>query len=73
VPKRETSGPAQEADRDGDGGEELQIDLRGNPAAMLSATVHSERSPDTDDLSLEGSLVAGARNPLNLEFSWTAA
>jgi hypothetical protein len=27
----------------------------------------------SNDLSLQVSLVAGARNPLNLEFVWTAA
>jgi site-specific DNA recombinase len=43
-------------------GEALQIELRGNLAAMLGATVQSKRSPETDDLSLQVSLVAGARN-----------
>ena len=42
------------------GGEELQIDLRGNLAAMLGATVQTKRSPESDDLSLQVSLVAGA-------------
>ncbi len=55
------------------GGETLQIDLRGNLAAMLGATVQTKRSPESDDLSLQVSLVAGARNPLNLEFTWSAA
>jgi hypothetical protein len=40
---------------------------------MLGATVQTKKSPESDDLSLQVSLVAGARNPLNLEFSWTAA
>jgi site-specific DNA recombinase len=55
------------------GGETLQIELRGNLAAMLGATVQTKRSPESDDLSLQVSLVAGARNPLNLDFSWSAA
>jgi hypothetical protein len=54
-------------------GETLQIELRGNLAAMLGATVQTKRSSESDDLSLQVSLVAGACNPLNLEFSWTAA
>jgi len=41
-------------------GEALQIELRGNLAAMLSATVQSKRSPESDDLSLQVSMVAGA-------------
>jgi site-specific DNA recombinase len=51
----------------------LRIELRGNLAAMLGATVQSKRSPETGDLSLQVSMVAGARNPLNLEFAWSAA
>ena len=42
------------------GGESLQIELRGNLAAMLGATVQTKRSPESDDLSLQVSLVAGA-------------
>jgi site-specific DNA recombinase len=41
------------------GGEALQIDLRGNLAAMLGATVQTKRSSESDDLSLQVSLVAG--------------
>jgi site-specific DNA recombinase len=41
-------------------GKALQIDLRGNLAAMLGATVQTERSSESDDLSLQVSLVAGA-------------
>jgi DNA invertase Pin-like site-specific DNA recombinase len=52
--------------------ETLQIELRGNLAAMLGATVQKRRS-ESDDLSLQVSLVAGARNLLNLEFAWSAA
>jgi site-specific DNA recombinase len=40
--------------------ETLQIDLRGNLAAMLGATVQTKRSSESDDLSLQVSLVAGA-------------
>ncbi|MGH9254595.1 MAG: hypothetical protein ACRD3C_08495 [Vicinamibacterales bacterium] len=42
--------------------EELGIELRGNLAAMLGATVQTKRSSESDDLSLQVSLVAGARN-----------
>ena len=52
---------------------ELRIELKGNLAAMLGATVQTKRSPESDDLSLQVSLVAGARNHLNLEFWWAAA
>ena len=38
----------------------LRIELRGNLAAMLGATVQSKRSPETGDLSLQVSMVAGA-------------
>ena len=41
-------------------GNALQIELRGNLAAMLGATVQTKRSPESDDLSLQVSLVAGA-------------
>ena len=41
-------------------GETLQIDLGDDLAAMLSATVQTERSSESDDLSLQVSLVAGA-------------
>src|SRR5215510_13416346 len=50
-------------------GGELRIDLKGNLAAMLSAATNAKRSPETGDLSLQVEMVAGARNPLNLEFS----
>jgi site-specific DNA recombinase len=40
-------------------GDALQIELKGNLAAMLGATVQSKRSPESDDLSLQVSLVAG--------------
>jgi site-specific DNA recombinase len=35
--------------------------------------IQTKRSSESDDLSLQVSLVAGARNQLNLEFSWAAA
>jgi hypothetical protein len=38
----------------------LRIELKGNLAAMLGATVQSKRSPETGDLSLQVSMVAGA-------------
>jgi hypothetical protein len=52
---------------------ELQIELKGNLAAMLGAAQNAKRSPETGDLSLQVEMVAGARNPLNLAFSWAAA
>jgi DNA invertase Pin-like site-specific DNA recombinase len=53
--------------------EELGIDLRGNLAAMLGATVQTKRSPESDDLSLQVSLVAGARNQHYLQSAAVAA
>jgi site-specific DNA recombinase len=38
----------------------LQIELRGNLAAMLSAATNAKRSPETGDLELQVTLVAGA-------------
>ena len=52
---------------------ELQIELKGNLAAMLGAGQNAKRSPETGDLSLQIAMVAGRANPLNLEFSWSAA
>jgi site-specific DNA recombinase len=52
---------------------ELQIELKGNLAAMLGAAQNAKRSPETGDLLLQVVMVAGACNPLNLDFSWTAA
>ena len=54
-------------------GGQLRIELRGNLAAMLAAAQKTKRSPDSGDLLVPVQLVAGACNPLNLEFSWTAA
>jgi hypothetical protein len=53
-------------------GDQLRIDLQGNLAAMLGAATNAKRSPETGDLLLQVSMVAGARNPLNLEFAWAA-
>ena len=39
---------------------ELQIELKGNLAAMLSAATNAKRSPDTGDLLVQIKLVAGA-------------
>ena len=39
---------------------------------MLGAAVQATRSPETGDL-VQIMLVAGARNPLNLEFPWLVA
>jgi hypothetical protein len=55
-----------------EGRKELQIELRGNLAAMLGATVQTKRSPESDDLSLQVSLVAGARNRRYLQL-WSGA
>ena len=41
-------------------GDVLRIELRGDLAAMLGATVQSKRSPETGDLSLQAVMVAGA-------------
>ena len=38
----------------------LRIELKGNLAAMLSAATNTKRSPETGDLSLQVSMVAGA-------------
>ena len=38
----------------------LKIELNGNLAAMLGATVQSKRSPEKGDLLLQVSMVAGA-------------
>jgi site-specific DNA recombinase len=54
-------------------GEPLPIELKGNLAAMLGATVQTKRSPASDDLSLQVSLVAGARNQHYLQLWWPAA
>jgi hypothetical protein len=50
----------------------LRIELKGNLAAMLGATVQSKRSPETGDLLLQVSMVAGACNQRYLQL-WRAA
>ena len=67
------TGPAKAGHYDGPDDSGLQIELMGNLAAMLSAAQNATRSPETGDLELQIALVAGARNPLDLEFCWTAA
>ena len=45
-------------------------------AGPQNATRSSRRSSEgakADDLELQIAMIAGARNPLNLEFAWTAA
>jgi site-specific DNA recombinase len=58
----------------------LRIELRGNLAAMLSAATNAKRSPETGDLELQVSLVAGRDlNPRPLGYeplllkSWVAS
>ena len=53
-------------------GKEHGIELRGNLAAMLGATVQRKRPPESDDLSLQLALVAGARNQHYLQL-WRPA
>ena len=52
-------------------GETLQIELSGNLAAMLGETVQTKRSSESDDLSLQLALVAGACNHRYLQL-WSA-
>jgi len=54
------------------GGEALGIELRGNLAAMLGATRRTKRPSESDDLSLQVSMVAGARNQHYLQL-WRPA
>jgi len=51
----------------------LKITLKGDVAGMLNAARDSKRSPDTGDLLVQIKSVAGACNPLNLEFACAAA
>jgi hypothetical protein len=50
----------------------LRIELNGNLAAMLGATVQSKRAPETEALSLQVSMVAGACNQRYLQL-WSGA
>jgi hypothetical protein len=51
---------------------EFRIELKGNLAAMLGATVQSKRATETEALSLQVSMVAGARNRQYLQL-WSGA
>jgi hypothetical protein len=51
---------------------ELQIELKGNLAAMLGAAQNAKRSPETGDLSPQVEMVAGARNQHYLQL-WRPA
>jgi site-specific DNA recombinase len=51
---------------------ELQIELKGNLAAMLGAAKNAKRSPETGDLSLQVVMVAGACNQRYLQL-WSGA
>ena len=53
-------------------GRELGIELKGNLAAMLGATVQRKRPSKSDDLSLQVTVVAGARNQHYLQL-WRPA
>ena len=46
---------------------ELQIELKGNLAAMLGAAQNAKRSPETGDLSLQVVMVTGDRNQQYLQ------
>jgi len=50
----------------------LKITLKGDLGGMLSAARDSTRSPDTGDLVVQISLVAGARNQRYLQL-WRVA
>ena len=52
---------------------ELRIELSGSLAPMLRATVQSKRATGTEALSLQVSMVAGARNRLYRRLCWAAA
>jgi site-specific DNA recombinase len=51
---------------------ELQIELKGNLAAMLGAATNAKRSPETGDLSLQVEMVEGACNRRYLQL-WSGA
>ena len=48
---------------------ELQIELKGNLAAMLGAAPNAKRSPETGDLSLQVVMVAWARDQHYLQLA----
>jgi hypothetical protein len=62
--------PAQTETSDQERG--LQIELKGNLAAMLSAAQNATRSPETGDLELQIVVVAGACNQRYLQL-WSGA
>jgi hypothetical protein len=70
---RRARGPAEAGPYDGIRDSGLQIELKGNLAAMLSAAQNATRSPETGDLELQIAMVAGARNQRYLEFPWAVA
>lgn len=51
----------------------LQIELKGNLAAMPGVAQNAKRSAETGDLSLQIALVAGARQKLYRQLCWAAA
>jgi hypothetical protein len=65
---RPARGPAEAGHYDGG----LQIELKGNLAAMLSAAQKATRSPETGDLELQIMMVAGACNQRYLQL-WSGA
>jgi DNA invertase Pin-like site-specific DNA recombinase len=68
-----TPPPSRAGDDSRSGEPRLQIELKGNLAAMLGPAQNAKRSPETGDLSLQVVMVAGARSQLYLEFCWAAA
>jgi site-specific DNA recombinase len=64
--------PAEAGHYDGASDSGLQIELRGNLAAMLSAAQNATRSPETGDLELQIAMVAGARNRRYLQISFAS-
>ena len=68
---RPDAGPGEPPSRVGEdtrsGEPRLRIELKGNLAEMLGATVQIKRAPETEALSLEVSMVAGACNPRYLQ------
>ena len=66
--------PPSRADKDPRfGGPRLGIELKGNLAARLGATVQSKRAAETEALSLQVSMVAGGRNHRYLQLWFAAA
>jgi site-specific DNA recombinase len=57
---RRARGPAKAGHHDGPEDSGLQIQLKGNLVAMVSAAAKATRSPETGDLELQIAMVAGA-------------